>query len=359
MTTLRDDSELIWSNLKTLQDDYHDYNLPVIPALPAPTALDFSKHVVRGLPVVYDIYAGTEGSTTAGRPWRACSWTADDLQGKVKDVVEVALTPHGNADALVDLQLDDVCAAGKDEDRVFVQPASQMMKISDLLHELTPRPGDDEEVGALVRYLQSQNSNLDTPEFSILRKDLPDNFDFAAAVLGEPDARNIWIGNHRSVTSVHRDPYENLYLVLRGSKTFRLWAPVDEVSMPTRMVKTGRYVHRQGPEGDAFDVVLDDDTDAIPWVDLDPLSPDFVDPGSMRSVTVMQGQMLYLPSGWYHHVSQECGQWDDGCPAPCIAVNYWYDMDYEGERYVMRQLLGRLVAAARGQLGGSQTIACK
>jgi peptidyl-lysine (3S)-dioxygenase / protease len=349
MTPTHDDHGLIWTNLKTLQEDYHDYNPPSIPTLPAPTVLDFSKHVARGLPVVYDVYSRSEGSVATGKPWRASSWTAADLQRKVKGLVEVAVTPHGNADALVDLHADDVSALGKDENRIFVQPASQMMKMSDLLNELTLSTTGTDEEAAPVRYLQSQNSNLETPELSSLQEDLPGNFDFAVDVLGESDARNIWIGNHRSVTSVHRDPYENLYVVLRGSKTFRLWAPVDELSMPTRMVRTGRYTYNPSREGDDFEVVLDDATNMIPWVDLDPLSSDFEDPGSMRCVTVQQGQMLYLPSGWYHHVSQECGEWDDGSPAPCIAVNYWYDMDYEGERYVMRQLLGRLIAAARGQ----------
>jgi jumonji domain-containing protein 7 len=66
------------------------------------------------------------------------------------------------------------------------------------------------------------------------------------------------------------------------------------------------------------------------------------------TITVEAGQMLYLPAGWFHQVKQECGTWDDGSAAPCVAVNYWFDMDYEGERYVMRQLVGRLVEDARG-----------
>jgi len=85
---------------------------------------------------------------------------------------------------------------------------------------------------------------------------------------------------------------------------------------------------------------------------------------------VSEGEILYLPAGWFHHVAQECGNWSSpptswasgsngeagigqynndgsGDVAPCIAVNYWFDGDYEGERYVMRELQGRLVAIAR------------
>eukprot|EP00954_Amorphochlora_amoebiformis_P008897 691023-Amorphochlora_amoeboformis.AAC.4 len=42
-----------------------------------------------------------------------------------------------------------------------------------------------------------------------------------------PDAVNIWVGDQRSVSSLHRDPYENIYCVIRGSKTFTLLPPSD------------------------------------------------------------------------------------------------------------------------------------
>jgi jumonji domain-containing protein 7 len=41
--------------------------------------------------------------------------------------------------------------------------------------------------------------------------------------------------------------------------------------------------------------------------------------------------MLFLPTLWYHQVEQKSGT--DG---PCIAVNYWYDMDYDF-RYLWQQ----------------------
>ena len=99
------------------------------------------------------------------------------------------------------------------------------------------------------------------------------------------------------------------------------------------------------------------DDNRIPWIPVDPLNlptPDilaskypYYQYSHPLTVTVSEGEILYLPAGWFHHVSQECGVWDDGEIAPCIAVNYWYDMDYEGEKYAMREMLGRLVEAAR------------
>lgn len=97
----------------------------------------------------------------------------------------------------------------------------------------------------------------------------------------------------------------------------------------------------------------------IPWIPIDPLN---LPPSDILAseypyyqyshpltVTVSAGEMLYLPAGWFHHVRQECGVWDDGQVAPCTAVNYWFDMDYEGEKYVMREMLGRLVQMAKGE----------
>jgi peptidyl-lysine (3S)-dioxygenase / protease len=320
-------AEWAQAQLKILQEDYHDFNSSTVPALPYPSALQFSKIVARGQPCVFDVYHPGEESR-----WLACSWTKEDLQSKVRDEVEIAITPCGNADALVALEPEHDCPEGI---KVFLQPASDQQTVTHLLDVLSKKVEP-------VCYLQSQNSNLTTTALEPLLEDLPINFDFAEEVLGDPDARNIWIGDDRSTTSVHRDPYENLYLVLRGSKTFRLWAPVDEVSMPTKMVRTGRYEYSKHS---GFRVVMDEDNE-IPWVDLDPLAVG-CEVGKMRTVTVHAGQMLFLPGGWYHHVSQQCGVWDDGSPSPCIAVNYWYDQDYEGERYVMRQLMNRLVEAAK------------
>jgi len=37
-------------------------------------------------------------------------------------------------------------------------------------------------------------------------------------------------------------------------------------------------------------------------------------------VTLRAGDILYLPSFWFHHLTQSQG---------CIAVNYWYDMQFD------------------------------
>lgn len=40
-----------------------------------------------------------------------------------------------------------------------------------------------------------------------------------------PDAINLWIGDERSVSSMHKDHYENFYAVVKGKKSFILAPP--------------------------------------------------------------------------------------------------------------------------------------
>lgn len=38
---------------------------------------------------------------------------------------------------------------------------------------------------------------------------------------------NLWIGDERSVSSLHKDHFENMYAVITGEKTFTLLPPTD------------------------------------------------------------------------------------------------------------------------------------
>ena len=55
---------------------------------------------------------------------------------------------------------------------------------------------------------------------SALHKDIePGIASWADEVFGgPPEATNLWIGDERSVTSFHKDHYENMYAVLCGTK---------------------------------------------------------------------------------------------------------------------------------------------
>lgn len=111
-------------------------------------------------------------------------------------------------------------------------------------------------------------------------------------------------------------------------------------------------VYRQKDDGD-FEVVdrRSGEGEKVPWIPVDPLAPDlerYPAYGRARPLrcSVKAGEMLYLPSLWFHHVRQS-----HGCIAGRFAqmtrrkhirspvkldggmflflVNFWYDMDFD------------------------------
>eukprot|EP00485_Elphidium_margaritaceum_P008595 CAMPEP_0202710218 /NCGR_PEP_ID=MMETSP1385-20130828/22238_1 /ASSEMBLY_ACC=CAM_ASM_000861 /TAXON_ID=933848 /ORGANISM="Elphidium margaritaceum" /LENGTH=299 /DNA_ID=CAMNT_0049369709 /DNA_START=30 /DNA_END=926 /DNA_ORIENTATION=+ len=82
-----------------------------------------------------------------------------------------------------------------------------------------------------VLYCQLQNGCM-TNEYSALCDDIEMDISWASSALNrKPDAVNFWMGESRSISSLHQDPYENLYCVLAGQKQFTLYPPTDEVHL--------------------------------------------------------------------------------------------------------------------------------
>ncbi|XP_055719902.1 bifunctional peptidase and (3S)-lysyl hydroxylase JMJD7 isoform X2 [Salvelinus fontinalis] len=233
--------------------------------------------------------------------WPALSkWNPSHLREVVgSKVISVAVTPNGYADAV-------------NRDR-FVMPEERLMTFSSLLDVVE---GKVESRG--VFYVQKQCSNL--------TEELPE-------LTGDVEAHIPWM----SEALVHKDHYENLYCVITGEKHFILLPPSDRPFIPYEHYQPA--VYRQREDGD-FDVVDVADSDKVPWIPLDPLKPDLELYPDYRlacplHVTVKAGEMLYLPSLWFHHVRQSHG---------CIAVNFWYDMEYD-IKYSYFQLVESLAGA--------------
>ena len=121
---------------------------------------------------------------------------------------------------------------------------------------------------------------------------------------------------------MHKDPYENIYCVVRGHKDILLQPPSDVSWVPYTDLTPG--VYRQQEDGSwAVDPVPG--VEKVAWVDIDPRRPDLekypeYQNSSVYRVRVEAGDCLYLPSFWFHHLSQSHG---------CVAVNYWYDMEFD------------------------------
>lgn len=213
------------------------------------------------------------------------------------------------------------------------------------------------------------------------------------------------------------DPYENLYTVVRGTKHFTLLPPTEGFLLAERQYPRAVYSRRSSSDGvnsggdkgplelvpiqdhrgvqteiggdqevtpssSYSDAGTDEDSDVdfdpnmVSWASIDPhhtdVTPststatskeleDFLKYARPIHVTLHEGETLYLPSGWWHHVSQSShshSQHPHHSTAPaergvvdgdeeekrgvCIALNWWYDMEMRGDRWVWLSALRRM-----------------
>ncbi|KAL2023935.1 hypothetical protein VTK56DRAFT_712 [Thermocarpiscus australiensis] len=327
--------------------NYNELNSSVIEELEEePSPLEFMRHVARNTPFVV---------RGAAADWQATrTWTVDFLKEFLgDDPVNVAITPAGNADAPIPFTSQDgsttlVFAKPHEEDQPFSAflsyLISQEQRQQRRRQPSQPRPqgGDDdddeeEEEEEEVRYAQTQNDNL-RHEYRRLLAHVPPTIPFARVALGrDPDAVNLWIGNSRSVTALHKDGYENVYVQVAGRKHFVLLPPACQPCVNERPLRPARYVRRSSGSSSSsasgLELVVEDGEDEVPVAVWDPDRPGenatrYSRLARPMRVTLNAGDMLYLPCMWYHKVSQSCSP--EGI---CVAVNYWYDMDFSGPLY--------------------------
>ncbi|OQR78394.1 jmjC domain-containing protein 7-like [Tropilaelaps mercedesae] len=280
--------------------------------------------------------------------WAALNrWTNEYLKS-VGVQVTVSATPDGWADAI---RGDKFCL-----------PYETQMPLAEFIDAIET-PCLDE-----VLYIQKQNSNLEN-EFRALWKDISSDVrDWGCRVFGvDPDASNFWMGDRRAITSMHKDHYENLYAVVRGYKTFTLCPPHSILRIPHRLCQnfvyrrvndrggaapltdskcfsSGRQPNTMSPLCDKSRWILEEAEGKTLWIDGSPGEWPGV---HCLKVVLKMGDVLYLPSLWFHQVEQS---------HQCIAVNFWFDMKYD-QRYCyfkMAELLNpTTVSHARQHLAGA------
>ncbi|KAI9326025.1 cupin-like domain-containing protein [Obelidium mucronatum] len=325
-----------------------------------PTAIEFLHLVSENKPAIF--------KNTDVEDWKAMESFTD--RNRVKEMVDsnvtVSVTPNGFADAVID--------------GTFCLPHEVSMSMGEFFKALDL---EDATAPHAVHYIQSQNNNMrEGGDFTQLFAQVPPDIDFATEALGIlPDAVNFWCGSRHSVTSFHKDHYENLYVVITGSKTFTLIPPSESWALEERTFPTSKYTPAviQKPttkkteatatttEWKTEPVFMDPNTcdittdEAHPrmmtrWCSLDPTrEPDAAifrerigytkKRGLVLTVTLERGDMLYLPSLWAHKVEQG---------DKTMAVNYWYDMSF-GKTYQMHRLL-RMLAADAGYMEPDEDI---
>lgn len=235
-----------------------------------PTAIDFLRDFVsKSTPVIF---------SGAASSWRGAKWDLDHLTRRCAgQEVSVNVSPDGRADAIK--VVSETGGA-----RLFVKPEERRMSMKAFCGALENPSSFDG-----VPYLSRQNDSL-REEFTRLEDDIPHCLEFAREAFGnEPDAVNLWIGDERSISSCHKDHYENIYCVLSGLKRFTLFPPSAAPSMKERPFRSGIHRHHEGH----WTVELEDS--AVNWVDAETEIAEGSMPGSLV-IDVGAGDILYLPA---------------------------------------------------------------
>lgn len=273
-----------------------------------PSSIPFLRdHAGQSLPCVW---------RGAALKWRALQYWTDPgfryLRHKVgHKQIKVALTPDGRADAILRVHQED-----RKVGKVFAMPWEKHVTFSELLDTLVDVPAQHPRMGCIaamestktlpgyVSYYSAQDGNLlqDVPE---LMNDLDEEaLSFAKTAFGaEASAVNIWVGDGRSLTTMHADPFENLYLVVAGVKVFELRAPCDAAMLPKPSLRRARWIAEEaGEKGEGvrpvmpfrgWRVKLEDGETA--WVDEDIVDARW---GACVEVELHAGDLLYLPGLW-------------------------------------------------------------
>ncbi|PNP76376.1 hypothetical protein FNYG_10259 [Fusarium nygamai] len=248
-----------------------------------PSPLEFMRYVARNTPFV--IRGGASS-------WKACqNWNSAYLLSVMKGQnVNVAVTPYGNADMPT--------VPPGEESLVFAKPHYEDQPFEELL-EYVARQGADPDFppDAEVRYAQTQNDNL-REEYITLFSDVQKDIPFARIALDKsPDAVNLWIGNSRSVTAMHKDNYENIYVQILGRKHFVLLPSLCHPCVNEQPLKPATYTRKEN----SMELKMDPDDDAVPFAIWDPDKPEqnatkFSHLARPLRVTLEPGDMLYLPA---------------------------------------------------------------
>ncbi|SLM38298.1 JmjC domain [Lasallia pustulata] len=259
-----------------------------------PSPLEFMRFCAKNRP--FTVRGGAS-------EWPAVQhWNVEYLkQALGTKLVNVAVTPNGNADSVVMNPEDGIT--------YFVKPLEIEEPFGNFLDYVK-----DQELGAAttqaVRYAQTQNDNL-RGEYSSLYKEVEMDIAWARIALGrQPDAVNLWIGNSRSITSLHRDNYENVYCQVVGRKHFVLLPPVEMACINEKLLTAATYAQKPSTTAvlgainrEDLQIVPDIPEEMVPCATWDPddamrQCSRFSHLSKPLRVDLNPGDMLYLPALW-------------------------------------------------------------
>jgi hypothetical protein len=122
-----------------------------------------------------------------------------------------------------------------------------------------------------------------------LRKDIPTPPDIAES---DVYASSLWLGIPPTRTPLHKDPNDNLFVQLSGTKVFRLLKPEDGITVfGDKRVRTEEDL--MGTDAEEIELWLWNEEQTASEV-----TPIF----TCWEATVNENEGLYIPRGWWHSV---------------------------------------------------------
>jgi len=298
---------------------------------------------------------------------KPCLFQNDEIASVSLDEL---VSAHGDCDLVVDVSPDghaDIVRQCHDGIRRFVKPASQHMSLAELRERLrlqeTKRKESYEQILSKSFPLQPRTMEAKTNDFETvcyysrqndcLRKELPavaplfpSSLSWASETFGtELQAINLWIGNQRSVSSMHKDHFENLLHVVQGRKIVTLCPPADIPFLYEKPFASGQFCHQGGQW------FVEKEEDSVYWIAADVSHEiNYTDYPLLKRanpivVHVPAGHTLYVPALWFHKVTQD---------RETVAVNYWYDMRFDSPLWTCFRLLQQCEATETENVSESQ-----
>ena len=146
-----------------------------------------------------------------------------------------------------------------------------------------------------------------------------------------PDGLADAIATLPSGERVFAKPFETVmpFSLFACEKCFTLLPPQEGQLLRREPVRAATYVPAPNSRGRGpsvgLELQVDDDAEAVVYWATVALDSQDAAPLQPLRVVLGPGELLVLPSLWWHHVSQRARSDDGGRCSATVAVNYWYD----------------------------------
>ena len=200
-----------------------------------------------------------------------------------------------------------------------------MNEIFDLFQNTTRDPKLDNWISAYIEYTRMSS------HFEKLKKDAPQIDYFHELILKH---QNIWIGDGQTLGKMHFDEYENALVMVKGSKQFIVYDPRNNYQLYEGHIPEARFSVTKSDTNLPYTLKrsgLQESTSLV-MSPVDILNPNYERFPNFKSArpmncTVGPGQMLFLPSYWWHEVQS----YPDSTEPLNVAVNFWYEPFFQKE----------------------------